>query len=91
MYVTKHKDTEYVFSLVLKFLLCAQQKPIGEMKSRCLGLCLKTCIALCFQDYYELEQFILYGSSAASELPLRQWRNGSSSKSKRKDLRGGKQ
>jgi hypothetical protein len=32
MYVTKHKDTEYVLSLVLKFLLCAQQKPIGEIE-----------------------------------------------------------
>jgi hypothetical protein len=28
---------------------------------------------------FELEQFIFYGASAGSDLPLRQWRNGSSS------------
>jgi hypothetical protein len=28
---------------------------------------------------FELEQFTFYGASAGSDLPLRQWRNGSSS------------
>jgi hypothetical protein len=32
-----------------------------------------------WESLFELEQFTLYDSHAASDLPLRQWRNGSSS------------
>jgi hypothetical protein len=34
-----------------------------------------------WESLFELEQFTLYDSHAASDLPLRQWRNGSSSSS----------
>jgi hypothetical protein len=50
----------------------------SSVESRCLNLHLKTYVPLGF-NIFELEQFTLYDSSAALDLPLRQWRNGSSS------------
>jgi hypothetical protein len=58
----------------------AEQKPIYEIEV--LGPASKNLHSIRFLKLlflFKLEQFTLCGSSDASDLPLRQWRNGSSS------------
>jgi hypothetical protein len=57
----------------------AEQKPVGRIEM--LGPASKNLNNIRFLRLlflFKLEQFIFCGASAASDLPLRQWRNGSS-------------
>jgi hypothetical protein len=61
----------------------AKQKPVGEIEV--LGPVSKNLNNIRFSRLlflFKLEKFIFCGASAALNLPLRQWRNGSSSKIK---------
>jgi hypothetical protein len=58
-----------------------EQKPVGRIEV--LGRASKNLNNIRFLRLlflFKLEQFTFYGASAALDLPLRQWRNGSSSK-----------
>jgi hypothetical protein len=63
-------------------MLCPRGGSLFWTKKIHFDSCLSYFIAYAshtWDSLFELEQFIFYDSHAALDLPLRQWRNGSSS------------